>query len=238
MKEFFVTYQSQLIAAIISFVVALLTSLLSHFLGNFKLRYTEKLKITSNLSKMKYEGIEKIRKEIRVLLQYEDLGITDESSLISENVSKKNYTPSCCYSYEELNSILIILNDLYGEYGHCLSHTTVIYLVCFRNLLMEYNLKCRRAGFTDQELRWVSVPLYEEIQSWYKKIDKELISSMNKPSMRYFAHSGLKYSILLKIYGIRFEKSFLYKYINDKNSFLNEMIHMKNKRIDQQIINI
>ena len=55
MKEFFVTYQSQLIAAIISFVVALLTSLLSHFLGNFKLRYTEKLKITSNLSKMKYE---------------------------------------------------------------------------------------------------------------------------------------------------------------------------------------
>lgn len=89
MKEFFVTYQSQLIAAIISFVVALLTSLLSHFLGNFKLRYTEKLKITSNLSKMKYEGIEKIRKEIRVLLQYEDLGITDESSLISENVGKK-----------------------------------------------------------------------------------------------------------------------------------------------------
>ena len=92
MKEFFVTYQSQLIAAIISFVVALLTSLLSHFLGNFKLRYTEKLKITSNLSKMKYEGIEKIRKEIRVLLQYEDLGITDESSLISEKKKKKNYT--------------------------------------------------------------------------------------------------------------------------------------------------
>ena len=86
MKEFFVTYQSQLIAAIISFVVALLTSLLSHFLGNFKLRYTEKLKITSNLSKMKYEGIEKIRKEIRVLLQYEDLVITDESSLISEKM--------------------------------------------------------------------------------------------------------------------------------------------------------
>lgn len=49
--EFFNTYQTEIVAAIISFIVALLTTLLTHFLGNFKLRYTEKLKIASELSK-------------------------------------------------------------------------------------------------------------------------------------------------------------------------------------------
>lgn len=46
--EFFNTYQTEIVAAIISFIVALLTTLLTHFLGNFKLRYTEKLKSQAN----------------------------------------------------------------------------------------------------------------------------------------------------------------------------------------------
>lgn len=90
MKDFLITYQSEIVAAIISFVVSLFTALLTHFLGNFKLLYTEKLKITSELSKSKYEGITKLRKEINILSQYENLCITkDEDSLIPENVDKK-----------------------------------------------------------------------------------------------------------------------------------------------------
>lgn len=51
MKDLFVTYQSEIVTAAISFAVALITTLLTHLLGNFKLRYTEKLKIASELSK-------------------------------------------------------------------------------------------------------------------------------------------------------------------------------------------
>ena len=55
MKDLFVTYQSEIVTAAISFAVALITTLLTHLLGNFKLRYTEKLKIASELSKRKYK---------------------------------------------------------------------------------------------------------------------------------------------------------------------------------------
>lgn len=81
MENFFNTYQTEIVAAIISFIVALLTTLLTHFLGNFKLRYTEKLKIASELSKIKYEGITKIRKEITILSSYQNLSITENKSL-------------------------------------------------------------------------------------------------------------------------------------------------------------
>ena len=201
MEDFFITYQSEIVTATIYFVVALFTTLLTHFLGNFRLRYTEKLKITSELSKRKYEGITKIRKEITILSQYENLCVTEaEDSLIPENIGKKVYTPACCYSYETLMKISNILNDLHGEFGYCLGHTSVIYLVYIKNFFMDYALKCSKAGVPDEELRWASVPLYGGIHKWYKEFDKELIRSMNRPSMKYFAHSGLKYNLLLKIY--------------------------------------
>lgn len=234
MKDFIITYQSEIVTAAISFVVALFTTLLTHFLGNFKLRYTEKLKITSELSKRKYEGITKIREEINILSQYENLCVTeDEDSLIPENIGKKVYTPACCYSYEALMKISSILNDLHGEFGHCLRHTSVIYLVYIKNFLMDYALKCSRAGLSDEELRWASVPLYEGIHKWYKRFDKELICSMNRPSMRYFAHSGMKYDFLLKIYGLYFKQTEPYKYMNDEESILNQMINKREEIIAQ-----
>lgn len=234
MKDFIITYQSEIVTAVISFVVALFTTLLTHFLGNFKLRYTEKLKITSELSKRKYEGITKIREEINILSQYENLCVTeDEDSLIPENIGKKVYTPACCYSYEALMKISSILNDLHGEFGHCLRHTSVIYLVYIKNFLMDYALKCSRAGLSDEELRWASVPLYEGIHKWYKRFDKELICSMNRPSMRYFAHSGMKYDFLLKIYGLYFKQTEPYKYMNDEESILNQMINKREEIIAQ-----
>lgn len=233
-KNFFITNKSEIAAAIISFVVALFTTLLTHFLGNFKLRYTEKLKITSELSKRKYEGIRKIREEIRTLSHYENLCVTeDEESLIPENIGKKIYTPACCYSHENLLNTSSILNDLHGEFGHCLRHTSVIYLVYFRNFLLDYALKCSRAGLSDEVLRWVSVPLYEEIHKWYKQFDKELIRSMNRPSMKYFAHSGLKYNFLLKVYGWYFNRTKLCKYMKDEQSVLNQMILNPDKIIAQ-----
>lgn len=234
MKDFLITYQSEIVTAIISFVVSVFTVLLTHFLSNFTLRYTEKLKITSELSKSKYEGITKLRKEINILSQYENLCITeDEDSLIPENVGKKIYTPSCCYSYEALFKSSNILNNLHGKFGYCLRNTSVIYLVYIKNFLIDYALKCRRAGLSDEELRWVSVPLYEGLYKWYKKFDKELICSMDKPSMKYFAHSGLRYNFLLKIYGLYFNMTKPYKYMNDEKSLLNQMIYNSDELIAQ-----
>lgn len=232
MKDFFITYQSEIVTATISFVVSLVTTMFTHFLGNFKLRYTEKLKITSELSKKKYEGITKIRKEINILSQYENLCVTEkEDSLIPEIIGKTVYTPACCYSYETLIKITCILNELYGEFGYCLRHTSVIYLVYIKKFLFDYASKCRKAGFSDEELRWASVPLYEGIHKWYKVFDKELICAMNRPSMKYFAHSGLKYNLLLKIYGLYFERTKPYKYMNDEKSKLNQIIHNRDKMV-------
>ena len=98
---------------------------------------------------------------------------------------------------------------------------------------MDYALKCSKAGFPDEELRWASVPLYGGIYKWYKRFDKELIHSMNRPSMKYFAHSGLKYNCLLKIYGLYFERTEPYKYMNDEKSMLNQMIHNRDEIIAQ-----
>lgn len=234
MKDFFITYQNEFVTAMISFVVALCTTLLTHLLGKFKLRYIEKLKITSELSKRKYVGITKMRKEIRILGQYENLCITeDQDSLIPENIGNKVYTPTCCYSYNALFKVSGVLNDLYGEFGYCLRHTSVIYLVYIRNFLIDYALKCRKAGFSDEELRRISVPLYGEIHKWYKLFDKELIYSMNRPSLKYFAHSGLKYNFLLSIYGFYFRRTGPYKYMNDEKSKLNQMINNREKIIEQ-----
>ena len=102
---------------------------------------------------------------------------------------------------------------------------------------MDYGLKCKRNGLSDEELRWVSVPLYAELKKWYKKLDKELILTMNKPNMKYFSHSGLKYIFLLKVYGIYFNHTKLYKYMSAENSILNQFIHNRDHAIGQ-IINI
>ena len=225
MKDFLITYQSELLTAAISFVVALITTLLTHFLGYSKLRYTEKLKITSELSKQKYDGITRIREEIRILSQYENLCITeDEDSLIPELMSEKVYTPACCYSYDSLQKIASTLNDLHGEYGCCLRDISVVYLVYIRNFLFDYALACKKYGLSDEELRWASVPLYEGIRKWYKDFNKELICAMNKPTMNYFAHSGVKYHFLLKIYGLYFKHTKPYKYLHSKKSFLNQEV--------------
>ena len=224
MENFFNTYQTEIVAAIISFIVALLTTLLTHFLGNFKLRYTEKLKIASELSKIKYEGITKIRKEITILSSYQNLSITENQNLsVTELIGTKICTPSCCYTYEALIGISKTLNELWGKYGSCLNHTSAIYLVYIRNFLLDYTLVCIEAGLNNEDLRFVSIPLYEGIFKWYKRFDKKLISLMNKPSMKYFAHTGLRYMLLLKVYGFYFNHTKPYKHmyrINDKKDSL------------------
>lgn len=78
-------------------------------------------------------------------------------------------------------------------------------------------------------MRWASVPLYGGIHKWYKVFDKELIRSMNRPSMKYFAHSGVKYNLLLKIYGLYFERTEPYKYMNGEKCKLNQIIHNRDK---------
>ena len=56
---------------------------------------------------------------------------------------------------------------------------------------------------------------------------------MNKPSLKYFAHTGLQYNFLLKVYGLYFNKTEPYKYINDENSILNQMIYNREEIFKQ-----
>ena len=226
MKNLLETYDVQIIAVVVSSITTIIITFLSHSLNNLKLRYEQKVKIVGNLAQEKYEGITKIREEIHILSQYEDLCITEKpEDLIPENIGKKRYTPSCCYDYDSLFDTASKLNTLYGEYGHYLRHTTVIYLIYIRNFLMDYGIKCKRAKLSEEELRWASVPIYAGIKKWHKKFDKELINSINKPSTKYYAHSGLKYTILLKVYGFIFKKTEPYTYMNNKKSLLNKFIN-------------
>ena len=66
-----------------------------------------------------------------------------------------------------------------------------------------------------------------------RDFDKELIGSMNRPSMKYFAHSGIRYEILLKLYGLYFKKTAPYKYLNEETSMLNRMINNRDEIIAQ-----
>lgn len=86
-------------------------------------------------------------------------------------------------------------------------------------------------GYLDEELCWASVPLYNSIHHWYKIFDKELISSMNRVSTKYYAHSGIVYNFLLYFYGLYFKSSFPYKYLNDESSILNQMINQRDEII-------
>ena len=225
MKDFFVEYDVEITSAIVSLVVTIITLLVTHLLGNLKLVYAEKAKIIGELSKAKYEGVNEIREKIKILSQYENLSITENpEDLIPENIGGKVYTPSCCYDYATLIDFASTLNDLHGIYGHCLSHRSVIYLVYIRAFLMDYLQKCSLVGFSNQMLRWVSVPLYSGMHKWYKRFDRELIRSMNRVSRKYYSHSGMVYNVLLKLYGIYFNHTKPYKYMNDDDSELNILI--------------
>lgn len=234
MKQFFITYQNEICTTVISIVVSIITTLLTHFLGKNTLRYKEKIKIASKLSETKYEGIKEIREKVRILIEYEDLSVTEDSDLIlPDNKGKIIQSPACCYSFERLSQLSFDINDLYGEYGHCLRHTAVIYLIHLNNFIFEYVKKCKKAELTDEDLRVISQPLYNGLNKWYKRIDKELINSLNKPSMKYYSHSGVRYQLLLWIYGVYFRKTEPYKYIlGDKNIF-NKLEEYNNEIIDE-----
>ena len=95
------------------------------------------------------------------------------------------------------------------------------------------SLRPQMVELTDEQLRVISQPLYNGLNKWYKRIDKELINSLNKPSMKYYSHSGVRYQLLLWIYGVYFRKTEPYKYIlGDKNIF-NKLEEYNNEIIDE-----
>ena len=226
MKNLLETYDTEIIAVVVSSITTIIITFLSHLLNNSKLRYEQRVKITGELAQKKYEGITKIRNEIIILSKYEDLCITeDQEKLIPENIGLKRFSPACCYTYEALFDTASKLNALHGEYGHYLRHTTVVHLIYIRNFLMDYGMKCKRADISEEELRWASIPIYLGLHKWYKKFDKELIKSINKPSTKHYAHSGFRYNLLLLLYGRYFKKTEPYTYMNDENSLLNKFIN-------------
>lgn len=224
LKRFYEGYNVEIVSAIVSLTVTIITTVFVHMLEYSKLISAEKAKIVGELSQKKYEGIEEIRKTIEVLAGYEDLVVTDEDNLIPELRGKIVQTPACCYDYNTLLEVANSLNAIHGEYGHCLGHRCVIYLVYIKNFFYCYAKKCRNADISDDELRWISVPMYKKIHKWYKMFVNELIHSLNKPTTKYYSHTGVIYNVLLKVYGWYFKASEPYKYLNDESSKLNRWI--------------
>lgn len=239
MQSIFVTYKIEIVAAIVSLIVTIVTTFLTHFLNYPKLVFAEKAKIVGELSKKKYEGILKIREAIEPLSLYEDLCVTEpEDSIILPLKGKTMQTPFVCYDYKRLTETACDLNDLHKEYGHCLQSIPVMYLIFIRNFLFDYAKLCHNLGIDDEEMRWVSVPIYSGIHIWYKNFHKALVKSMNRPSTKYYSHSGLIYNIILKVYKYKYIHSKMYKCVYGKKSFFKEFIAYKEqmREEDEQYI--
>lgn len=237
MSSIWQEYNIQIVSGIISFVVATLTTFITYFMGKFRLRSAERVKLVSALTNEKLQAIDDIRKKIIVLKEYEDLSITENDRELYAFIHNNNfdsYSPSCCYSYKRLHKFSSDLNDLHASYGHCLRHSCVINLVYIRNILSDYEWKCGSSGLVDEELRFVSIPLYPELKKWHAILEKDLIRSLNRPTFKYYIHSGLVYKIMLKVYGIFYYKSETVKYMNDRNSTLNVVIDYKNQLKKEQ----
>lgn len=224
-------YNIQIVSGIISFIVATLTTFITYFMGKFRLRSAERVKLVSALTNEKLQAIDDIRKKIIVLKEYEDLSITENDGELYAFIHNNNfdsYTPSCCYTYKKLHEFSSDLNNLHASYGHCLGHSCVINLVYVRNILSDYEWKCARSGLADEELRFVSIPLYTEFKKWHAVLERDLIRSLNRPTFKYYIHSGLIYKCMLKAYGVFYNNSKVVKYMDEKNSPLNKVIDYKN----------
>lgn len=236
LKQFYNTYNVQVVSAVVSLIVTIITTVFVHLLDYSKLVSAEKAKIVGALSQKKYEGIEKIKNAIEILSQYEDLVLTEgEDNLIPEFIGKTVQTPACCYDFECLVQIAKTLNDIHMEYGHCLRHRCVVYLIYIKKFLYDYVKKCKNMGIPDEELRWISMPLYSGIHKWYKMFNKELILSMNKPTTKYYAHEGIVYKVLLKVYGWHFKLSEPYRYLNEESSKFNLWLKQRQELLDAML---
>jgi len=196
-EAFWANNSSIIIPIIASLLTALVTALITHNLDKSKLKYNVKMEIISNLTREKYEGIALIRKAILKLNQYEDLSITEEDILPElQNDSLK--TPAVCYSIDTIADYAQKLNDLLGDYGHCLEHKCYLRICILRNFFIDLIKTCKTHGIDDELIRWICVPLYEEFSKECKELDNELIGFMNKPTLKYTSHSGKKYQRLLE----------------------------------------
>ena len=233
MKEFLSNYNIEITATIVSALVSLIITIVSkvftHLLGNQKLIFKEKAKIIGDLSKKKYEAIEKINEAIEALAQYEDLSITEsKEGWIEEFLDNSYYTPAICYSLKDIADFASKLNEIHKDFGNCLTHRLAIKILLIRNFLMKYRAFCIENDLSDEEIRWLSVALHSEILKWYKHIKKDLIKNLNKPSTKYYYHSGFIYSIKLNCYSRKIKKSKMHKLIFKENEMFD--VYLKNFR--------
>ena len=238
--EFWNNYSPYIISGIISIVVAVVTTLITYYTGKLGLRNSERIKIVAKLTQEKIEAIDVIRKEISVLKEYEDLKVTERDDEVFQLLGDEIecITPSSCFYCFKISELSFKLNDLCADYGHCLRDSNILYLMYVRNFFYNYSKKCQRAMLHDKEIRFLSAPLYKEFRRWHSSLDKGLIRSLNKPTFKYYTHSGIKYTILKKIYGFRFKRSFAYRYMDDSESVFNKVIKLKQERIMETFANI
>lgn len=64
-----------------------------------------------------------------------------------------------------------------------------------------------------------------DIQDWYRTFDKILVKRINKPLNKIAHHQGKKWASHRKRFIKRWEKSFLYKSINDFHEDVPEIVN-------------
>ena len=91
MSSIWQEYNIQIVSGIISFVVATLTTFITYFMGKFRLRSAERVKLVSALTNEKLQAIDDIRKKIIVLKEYEDLSITENDRELYAFIHNNNF---------------------------------------------------------------------------------------------------------------------------------------------------
>jgi len=220
--------ETVIIATVVSGFVSLVLQLISYFTERSKITHAEKSKIISDLVKKKYEGIEAIRLLVKEMSLIEDLGLTEpEDLLINDFKGKQILIPGMFYTYESLSNFTSELNRCLSEYGHCMEPKVTAFLIVFRNVLKDYVTFCKRQEISDELLRWSSIPLYDEVRDCEKKIDKYIIQTMNKTSLKYYSRTGIIYEYYREKYYRYFVKTNMYKMIHSADSLLKQAIKKK-----------
>lgn len=230
MVDFFTKYPQEIITILLSLIASIVTTLIIHFLSYPKLIFEEKAKLIGKLTEKKIEGISELRALLRALSSYEDLSLTEPpDNIIPELSSKKLLTPTVFYDYSNFTEFYTSLNDLYAECNSYISLRATMHIIYIKQFLIEYLLLCKNYNVSGEVLRWLSLPLYEDLKKRYQKIDAILIRELNRPTTKYRPKYGFLYQLYLRIYNVLYNRSKLYRHIYDNdglvNVYLTEMYH-------------
>ena len=208
-----------IITAFVSLLSSVISLCLSQILERLKLSYSERLSIKHRALEEKYDGIVAIRREIAKLREYERLDLIDDN-IIDEYKDCRVLIPSVFISYKSLVEYSRAINNVIGEYRHCLNDTCYLHVLMFSNYLFNLCIELKDLNVSDDLIRWSSVVLYEDFNKIESTINSQIVRMMNSPALKFYDHSGYVYKRKLNKYSELMMNSQLYKKTFERNGMI------------------